>query len=136
MDAAKENSIKHIVCDKVDRAARGYWAAFELTQFMDEYGGTLHVSRERFRFDKNSAANEKFLFGISILNGKFQIDNMRMELSKRLSQRFHEDGVEPYRSIGYRAQRIGKKSDLQLNEKEAPHDNKKRSWGIKKTKIK
>ena len=122
MDAAKENSIKHIVCDKVDRAARGYWAAFELTQFMDEYGGTLHVSRERFRFDKNSAPNEKFLFGISILNGKFQIDNMRMELSKGLSQRFHEDGkwnhIAP---IGYQHIRIGKKSDLHLNEKEAPH---------------
>ena len=73
MDAAKENGIKHIVCDKVDRAARGYWAAFELTQFMDEYGGTLHVSRERFRFDKNSAPNEKFLFGISIF--KWEVSN-------------------------------------------------------------
>ena len=59
MNAARENGIKHIVCDKVDRAARGYWAAFELTRFMEEYGGTLHVSRERFCFNQDSAPNEK-----------------------------------------------------------------------------
>ena len=122
MNSARENGIKHIVCDKVDRAARGYWAAFELTQFMEEYGGTLHVSRERFRFSQDSAPNEKFLFGISILNGKFQVDNMRMELSKGFSQRFHEDGKWNHLApIGYQHIRIGKKSDLHLNKKEAPH---------------
>ncbi len=122
MNAARDHGIKHIVCDKVDRAARGYWAAYELTQFMEEFGGTLHVSRERFRFNSDSAPNEKFLFGISILNGKFQIDNMRMELAKGFSQRFHEGGkwnhIAP---IGYQHIRIGKKSDLHLNEKEAPY---------------
>ena len=121
LDAAKENGIKHIVCDKIDRGARGYRAAAELTEYMDEFGGTIHFPRERFKINRDSTPNEKFLFGIGVINAKYQVENMRVELQKGFMHRFEESGkwnhIAP---LGYQHVRIGKESNLHINDKEAP----------------
>jgi len=101
IDFVKEHEVKNIIFDKIDRACRGYKAAYLVEELMDEYDVKFHFTRDHLVIDKNSPMSIKDRFGIGVWMGKRQTDNLKIEVKKGMREREKEGLWNHKAPIGY-----------------------------------
>lgn len=116
----KENGVKHIVFDKIDRACRGYKSAYLVEELMDEFDVKFHFTRDHLVIDKDSPMSVKDRFGIGVWMGKRYTDNLKMEVKKGMKERESRGFWNHKAPIGYINIRISGRATVELD-KEIHH---------------
>jgi site-specific DNA recombinase len=102
VDFIKQNGIKDVIFDKVDRALRGLKSAVIIEELVETYGVRLHFTREHLILDKDSPPQEKFRFYLSTVMAKYYIDNLKSEINKGMEAR-REAGMWNHKApFGYK----------------------------------
>lgn len=97
----KDNGIKDIIFDKVDRAARGFKCGSILIDLVDDSGVDLHFTRDNLLFNQDSVPGERLRFYMTLCFGKFYVDNLKSEIQKGVSARM-DDGFWCWKApLGY-----------------------------------
>ncbi len=105
IEFVKEQGIKNVIFDKVDRACRGFKATVLVEDLVENHNVRCHFTRDHLVIDHHSAAHDKMRFYFGIIMAKTQIDDLRVEINKGLQQRKNEglwNGKAPF---GYRNSR-------------------------------
>ena len=101
VEFVKQEGIKHVIFDKVDRAVRGFRSAVVVEDLVEEYGVRFHFTREGLIIDSTSSPQDKFRFYLFAIMGKYYVDNLKQEQKKGVNQRL-ENGHWSWKCpIGY-----------------------------------
>jgi DNA invertase Pin-like site-specific DNA recombinase len=107
VEYVKENNVKHVIFDKVDRAVRGFKSAVIVEEMMEHYGVKFHFTRENLVIDTHSSPAEKMRFYLSTILAKYYIDNLRVEIKKGTSARLDAGHWNWKAPLGYVNHRDG-----------------------------
>jgi DNA invertase Pin-like site-specific DNA recombinase len=121
IEYVKEQEIKNIVSDKIDRACRGYKSAYLLEELMNEFDMKLHFTRENLVVDKKSPMSVKDRLGIGIWLGKKYTNNLRIEVMKGMSEREPRGFWNFKAPIGYLNVRKKGRAFIELDNDTYPH---------------
>jgi site-specific DNA recombinase len=120
IEYVKEHEIKNIVFDKIDRACRGYKAAYLVEELMDEYDVKFHFTRDQLIIDKHSPMSVKDRFGIGVWMGKRYTDNLKLEVKKGMRER-ESRGYWNYKApVGYINVRRNGRAYVELDKETHP----------------
>lgn len=101
IEFVKQHSIKHVIFDKVDRAVRGFRSAIIIEEMMENHGVKFHFARDNLVIDVDSQPQEKLRFYLSVILGKYYIDNLKSEIRKGVSARIDAGEWSWKAPIGY-----------------------------------
>ena len=90
LEFVRQNEVKDVIFDKVDRACRGYRAAYLVEELISDYGVKFHFVRDHLTIDRNSPMSDRDRFGIGVWMGKRYSENLRMEVMKGMQEREKE----------------------------------------------
>lgn len=123
IEYVKENEIKDVLFDKVDRACRGLKSAQMIEDLIEKRSVRFHFTRDQLVIDENSPSSEKLRFYLNVILAKYYIDNLKTEIKKGMSER-QESGFWNFKApIGYKNVREGKngRASVELDDETAPH---------------
>ncbi len=104
----RENNIKHILFDKVDRCCRGFKAAVLIEALFEKEDVTFHFTRQNLVIHKNSPAHDKTQLYFHIMFAKIYVENLKGEIKKGSNLRL-EKGLWNYKApYGYKNVRDAK----------------------------
>ena len=115
IEFVKQNQIKNVIFDKVDRAVRGIKSASKLEELVDHHDVKFHFTRENLVIDSNSPPQEKFRFYLGTVMAKYYIDNLKSEINKGLNQRTENgywNGLAPF---GYKNSREKGRATIEID---------------------
>ncbi len=118
IDYVKQNEIKAIIFDKVDRACRGLQSGVLIEELINEHGVRFHFTREHLVIDKDSAPQEKFRFFLGVTMAKYYVDNLKSEIKKGNEAKVKSgiwNGKAPF---GYRNSKTSGRASIAIEENE------------------
>lgn len=118
----KDNDIKHVIFDKVDRAVRGFKSATLIDELIQSHEVQFHFTRDHLILNQDSPPQELLRFYLSTVMGKYYIDNLKSEINKGLDQRWEQGYWNSKAPFGYKNFRDPKtnKATVIIDEKAAP----------------
>lgn len=117
----KENEIKDIIFDKVDRACRGYKSAAMVDELINEHDVCFHFVRENLVVHRHSSPTDKMRLGIGVVLGKWQIDNLKLEVRKGMEERQSKGYWNFKAPLGYLNVRAKGKASVVLDDDSYPY---------------
>ena len=109
LNFVRENHVKDIIFDKVDRACRGYKSAYLVEELISDYEVRFHFVRDHLVIDRNSPISDRDRFGIGVWMGKRYSENLRMEVMKGMEERRKQGHWNHKAPVGYINVRKGKR---------------------------
>lgn len=106
MEYMAANSLKHLVCEKVDRLLRNFKDTVMIEDWLDaDDERRVHLVKNNIVLHKNSKSQEKFMWGIHVVVAKNYTDNLREEVAKGWDEKLRQGwlpGVPPrgYKNVG------------------------------------
>lgn len=88
IDYIKENNIKDVIFDRIDRAVRGTRSQFMIEELVESEGVRFHFARDHLIVDRSSAPQEKLRFALGGVLGKYYGDNLSTEIHKGIDERW------------------------------------------------
>jgi len=114
VEFVKNNKIKDVVFDKVDRACRGLKSAVVIEELIDRFGVKFHFTREHLIIDRDSPPQEKLRFYLGTILGKYYIDNLKTEINKGLVARRDAGLWNSKAPFGYKNVRLGSSNKAEV----------------------
>ncbi len=121
MSYVKENNIKIIICEKVDRLTRNFKDAVMIDDWLEkDRERQVHLVKDSLILHKDSRSQEKLNWGIRILFAKNYIDNLSEEVKKGQKEKIAQGWLPTKPPLGYKT--IGEKGHKIhiLDEEKAP----------------
>lgn len=104
----KENNIKIIICEKVDRLTRNLKDAVSINDWINEDSERqVHFIKENFVLSRDSRSNEKFIWNIKVSVAQYYIDNLSEEVRKGQKEKIAQGWLPTKPPLGYKT--IGEK---------------------------
>ena len=104
MDFVREQNIKLIVVEKVDRLVRSFVDLVAIDAWLEEDGERqVHFVKDSIILHRGSRSQEKLNWGIRVLLAKNFIDNMKEEVEKGIQEKLAQGGLPGKPPIGYEA---------------------------------
>ncbi len=116
----RENSVTHVIFDKIDRACRGYESALLIQDMIERHGVRFHFVRDNLVIDKDSAPSERLRLDLGILLGKHYIDNLKSEIRKGMDARAAQGYWNHKAPFGYQNTRERGRAEVVPHPKYAP----------------
>jgi len=108
MRLVREEDIKVIVCEKVDRLTRNFKDAVFLDDWLEKDSERqIHLVKDSLILHKNSKSQEKLNWGIRILFAKNYTDNLSEEVKKGYREKIELGWMPHHPPIGYKS--VGEK---------------------------
>ena len=120
LEFVRQNQVRDVIFDKVDRACRGYRAAYLVEELISDYGVRFHFVRDHLTIDRNSPMSDRDRFGIGVWMGKRYSENLRMEVMKGMKEREKEGYWNHQAPLGYRNVRKSRKAFVEVDNTIAP----------------
>ena len=120
LEYIRKNEVKDVLFDKVDRACRGYRAAYLVEELISDHGVKFHFIRDHLTIDRHSPMSDRDRFGIGVWMGKRYSENLRMEVIKGLEERRRQGHWNHKAPVGYLNVRKGKRSGIEVDKDLAP----------------
>lgn len=104
LDYLKQNGLKHLVVEKVDRLTRNAHSAIVIDDWLDEDPDRrLHLPKNSMVLHKNSSSQDRFMWDIYVAVAKQYANNLREEVKKGVLEKLRQGwypGTRP--PIGYK----------------------------------
>lgn len=102
MNYVKQNGIKIIICEKVDRLTRNFKDAVLIDEWLEKDDERqVHLVKDSLVLHKNSRSQEKLNWGIRILFAKNYIDNLSEEVKKGQKEKIQQGWLPTKPPVGY-----------------------------------
>ena len=99
----KQNNIKIILCEKVDRLTRNFRDAVKIDDWLEKNEERqVHLVKDSLILHKNSRSQEKLNWGIRILFAKNYIDNLSEETKKGQIEKLNQGWLPQKPPLGYK----------------------------------
>ncbi len=125
LDYIKENDIKVIICEKVDRLTRNLRDAVCINEWLNEnLERQVHFVKEGCVLNKDSKSNEKFIWNIKVSVAQYYIDNLSEEVKKGQKEKIAQGWLPTKPPLGYKT--VGEKGHKihLIDEEKAPFARK------------
>ena len=120
LEFVRQNNIKHVVFEKVDRALRGLKSAVMVEELIEHNGVRFHFAKEHLEVDKDSPPQEKLRLHLGTILAKYYIDNQKAEINKGLKKRFENGFWNSKAPFGYKNVRINDRATVIPDEVKGP----------------
>ena len=99
----KNNNIKIIVCEKVDRLTRNLKDAVSINDWIQQdTERQVHFVKESCVLNKDSKSNDKFIWNIKISVAQYYIDNLSEEVKKGQKEKIAQGWLPSKPPLGYK----------------------------------
>ena len=103
MNYTRQNNIKIILCEKVDRLSRNFRDAVKIDDWLEkDEERQVHLVKDSLILHKNSRSQEKLNWGIRILFAKNYIDNLSEETKKGQAEKLAQGWLPQKPPLGYK----------------------------------
>lgn len=99
--AIKDQSIKAIIFDSIDRMTRNLWDVHQIQKLVKEHGKEIHFSRSGKVISKDSAPDDSFMMGIEALTAKRYSDDISYKVKRAMNQKADQGHWPSMAPIGY-----------------------------------
>ena len=104
--AKRHDEIKHIIFDITDRMTRNDFDKLKIYTLIKEYDKTIHFSRTNKAFDKNSGADDEFMFDIEVAVAKKMSNDISKKTQMGMLEKA-EQGLYPSNApLGYKNNKV------------------------------
>ena len=110
--AKRHNEIKHIIFDITDRMTRNDFDKLKIYTLINEYNKTIHFARSNKRINKESGADDEFMFDIEVAVAKKMSNDISRKTKMGMTEKA-EQGVYPSSApIGYLNNKLTHKIEI------------------------
>ncbi|MFA7385816.1 MAG: recombinase family protein [Candidatus Paceibacterota bacterium] len=103
LEYVKENNIKIIICEKVDRLTRNLKDAVSINEWINKDSGReVHFVKEGCILNRESKSNEKFIWNIKVSVAQYYIDNLSEEVKKGQKEKIAQGWLPTKPPLGYK----------------------------------
>jgi len=103
IEFVKKNSIKEVVCEKVDRLTRNLRDAVDVNDWVSKDNTRqVHFVKEGVVLNNESKSNEKFIWNIKVSVAQYYIDNLSEEVKKGQKEKLAQGWLPAKPPLGYK----------------------------------
>ena len=117
---AKQHKIKHLVFLKNDRASRNPVDSATLSFMAEHQGFNVHLIQDNLVLCENSKPQDFLIFEINNGFSNLYSRNLSVEVSSKMREKAEQGYYPSHAMVGYRTERIKKRSYLFIDELKAP----------------
>lgn len=120
LDYAHKNKIKDLVFLKNDRASRNPVDSAALSYMAEHQGFNVHLIQDNLVLSKFSRPQDYLIFEINNGFSNLYSRNLSLEVRSKLTEKAEQGYYPSHAMIGYKTERIAKRSYLKIDEEKAP----------------
>ena len=117
---ARRHKIKHLVFLKNDRASRNPVDSATLSFMAEHQGFNVHLIQDNLVLCENSKPQDFLIFEINNGFSNLYSRNLSVEVSSKMREKAEQGYYPSHAMVGYRTERIKKRSYLFIDELKAP----------------
>ncbi len=103
LDYVKNNDIKVIICEKVDRLTRNLKDAVFINEWLNnDSERQVHFVKENCILSRDSKSNDKFIWNIKVSTAQYYIDNLSEEVKKGQKEKLAQGWFPQKSPLGYK----------------------------------
>lgn len=97
----KNEEIKGILCEKVDRLTRNFSDYVALDELVANHSKELHLAKQNLVITKDSRSSDKLIFDIHVALARNYVNNLSDEVKKGMREKVLQGGYPHWAPIGY-----------------------------------